>query len=536
MPAVPAKGGGAGGGLVTLDVAGGISTGLQENRYWTEILKEDLGIVLNLVPHDTDAINTMMAARNITADVVIWNDAQLENAIRAGLLLNLDDRRDKLPNVFANAGTSIQYVRDNISNGTGGLYGLRGNVGTMLPSSRFLEGPYLRWDFYKELGYPELTNLEDYLPLMRKMLDAHPTNDNGQRMYGFALFSDWDGTFMQNAWWIGPTHEGKWSPGGFLEIDLGDLSVGTILDDNSSYKKALQLLYDANQMGLVDPNSPSMGFSQELELLEAARVLFWPGYIANSGRLTTEQEAAGMGYRMIPFANERIGGGTIQYVGSDIISISKNSKNVDKALEYVDYLYSPDGVWNLVNGRRGVKWDLDQNGEPYLTDLGWDIQYNNKEFPNGGLNGEGRYYVNFAGLGDMIHPVYKRNFNPDADWADKRGTLVTDQDSPLDRDWKTKMNAAGDGDYFRKNNRVLEVPFAPMNPAPENIQMINSRIGDTVTTMSWQMVFARNQAEFDSLWADMVQRANGMGVAASNEWYLTEWNRARAAASKYIPK
>jgi hypothetical protein len=182
-----------------------------------------------------------------------------------------------------------------------------------------------------------------------------------------------------------------------------------------------------------------------------------------------------------------------------------------------------------------VKWDLDESGEPYLTSLGWDIQYNNKEFPNGGLNGEGRYYVNFMGLGSVVHPVYNRDINPDSDWPDKRGVLITDQDTAVDRDWKTKMNAAGDGDYFRRNNMVLEQPFAPMSPAPDNIQMINTRVGDTVKTMSWQMVFARNQAEFDSLWADMVQRAKGMGIDTSNKWYRDEYNRALLDGAKYVP-
>jgi putative aldouronate transport system substrate-binding protein len=381
----------------------GISSGLQENRYWTEILKEDLGIVINLLPSSTDTLNAMFAAKSISADLVHLPDTNaVTNAIQVGLLVNLDDHQDKLPNVYANVPLSIQYVRDNVSNGTGRVYAVRNRVSTQPSASRFLDGPYLRWDFYKELGYPELTNLEDYLPLMRKMLDNHPTNDNGQRMYGFALFSDWDDTMMQNAQWIGQSKEGKMSLG-YLEVDLWNNSIISVFDDTSSYKKALKFLYDANQMGLVDPNSPSMGFTQQTELSTAGRILFWPGYIANTGRLSNEEEAAGKGYRAIPFKNERLITGAPSYVGEDnAMAISKDTKHLDKALAYLDYLYSYDGVWNLVNGRRGVKWDLNANGVPYLTTLGWDIQYNNKEFPNGGPNGEGGYYVNFTGLSSVL--------------------------------------------------------------------------------------------------------------------------------------
>jgi putative aldouronate transport system substrate-binding protein len=450
--------------------------------------------------------------------------------------LNLDDYRDKLPNVYANAPLMLQYVRDNESNGTGRIYALRDGVSTELNGSRYLDGPYLRWDYYKELGYPEITEPEDYLPVLRKMLDAHPTNDYGQRRYGFALFSDWDGTAMQNANWIVTAHLGKLTPGGFLEVDIATGSIGTLLDDTSTYRRALKLLYNANQMGLVDPNSPSMGFGQQTELSTAGRILFWPGYISGTGRLSTEEEAAGKGYRLVPFKNERIGLSTPAYVGGNQhFAISKDTKNLDKALAYLDYLYSYDGMWNLTHGRRGDKWDLDANGDAYLTDLGKEIQYNNKEHPNGGLKGEGAFYVNFMGLNQIIHPVYKRSINHDVDWPEKDGALITAGDSALDRDWKAKMNAAGDGDYFRNNNMILQVPFAPMNPAPDNIQEITTRVGDTVKTMSWQMVFARNEAEFNSLWTDMVQRAKGMGVETSNEWYRNEYIRARTAGAKYIP-
>ena len=103
--------------LVTLDVYSGISSGIQENRYWTEILKEDLGIVLNLLPTSTELFNAMMAAKSFNADIVGLGIAtNASNAIQAGLILNLDDYRDKLPNVYANGCTMLQYVLDNVSN------------------------------------------------------------------------------------------------------------------------------------------------------------------------------------------------------------------------------------------------------------------------------------------------------------------------------------------------------------------------------------------------------------------------------------
>jgi putative aldouronate transport system substrate-binding protein len=186
---------GGSGGLVMLDVYCGPSntSGVLANNYWTDILKEDVGIQINLRPHDRDVYLAMMASGDL-ADVVMVHDyGQTIDMIKAGLLLNLDEHKAKLPNVYANIPTAIQYTRDNVSNGTGILYSLPSAVTSRPQQVGTLNtGPYLRWDLYKEQGMPALTEIEDYLPLLKKIVDAHPVNEAGQRVYGLSGFSDWD--------------------------------------------------------------------------------------------------------------------------------------------------------------------------------------------------------------------------------------------------------------------------------------------------------------------------------------------------------
>jgi hypothetical protein len=95
------------------------------------------------------------------------------------------------------------------------------------------------------------------------------------------------------------------------------------------------------------------------------------------------------------------------------------------------------------------------------------------------------------------------------------------------------MGAIDDVDYLVQHNMIAVPPFAPMNTPPDNIRQIDNRIGDLVKTASWQMVYARNQTEFDRLWADMVQRSRGMGLDTSLQWYMQEYERANAFGSKY---
>jgi putative aldouronate transport system substrate-binding protein len=247
---------------------------------------------------------------------------------------------------------------------------------------------------------------------------------------------------------------------------------------------------------------------------------------------TAERDAAGIGYKLVPFKNERLYTSSIVPAptggNSGFWAISKNTKHLDKALAFIDWWFSYDGVWLWNNGRQGDKWDLDENGEPYLTRLGWDIQTGSADFPGGGTQNEN----GGAWLGldrRSVHPVYGRQVNT-LDWIKKD---FAPADTALDADWKRSMNARDDIDYFTKNNMYAIPPFAPMEVPPENIQIIAARVNETVTPLSWQMVFARDQAEFDRLWAEMTEQAKGRGIDTVIQWYQEAYARAKATGAKY---
>jgi hypothetical protein len=97
------------------------------------------------------------------------------------------------------------------------------------------------------------------------------------------------------------------------------------------------------------------------------------------------------------------------------------------------------------------------------------------------------------------------------------------------------MNAEDDRDYFFKNNMIADVPFAPMpTDVPEEIQILARRVGQVVQPASWKMVYAKNEAEFNAIWADMVSQAKGIGVDRVNQWYLDAYNAAKSLGAKYM--
>jgi putative aldouronate transport system substrate-binding protein len=284
-------------------------------------------------------------------------------------------------------------------------------------------------------------------------------------------------------------------------------------------------------MGIMDPDSLSQGYSDYLVKASAGRTVFtwWSWGWGDFG--TQERAQQGIGFRLVPFARET---GVVQhpqYIGSPWSSqISKNTKNLDAALRFVDYIYSYDGVLNLYLGRKGVYWDQDSSGEPYITQLGWEIKNRAREFPNGGYVGDGTSTLNTIGLYTRnVHPALKREISTD-DWIKK---AFAPPDNALVADWKSIMKAEDDLDYFRQHDMLVQRPFVPMNSPPDNILQIMARVGQVVPSISWQMVYAKDEAEFNRLWADMVQRAKGVGLDTVVQWYVDEFNRARSSSAKY---
>lgn len=108
--------------------------------------------------------------------------------VNAGLLYDMEtDLYDK----------NIMKYRDAIENlnssvQQNGIYAIPSQVSVNEPDvpsegSEPIYGPYIRWDLYKELGYPELNTLEDLLPVLKHMQALHPVTESGERTYGFSF-------------------------------------------------------------------------------------------------------------------------------------------------------------------------------------------------------------------------------------------------------------------------------------------------------------------------------------------------------------
>lgn len=166
-------------------------------------------------------------------------------------------------------------------------------------------GVYLRWDAYAGLGYPAIDTLEDLLPLLKQMQELIPCGDTGNPTYAFSFFKDWDGNMMNNA--KQPACLYGYDEYGFTLAKADGSDFQSILDEDSLYMRALKLYFQANQMGLVDPDSPTQNYESVFSKYQDGDVLFgiWP-WLAQSAYNTLSHKEEGKGFMLAPISDMQI--------------------------------------------------------------------------------------------------------------------------------------------------------------------------------------------------------------------------------------
>jgi putative aldouronate transport system substrate-binding protein len=507
------------GDLVTLDVFSMVAntSGLQANSYWTDILARDVGVEINLLVSGAERdqrLAMMMAAGSLPDVMVFYTYIQVADAIAANLLLPLDDRQDALQDAFTNFPTAIQYIRDHVSNNTGNVYVLPSRVQSEpIVYGSIDYGPYLRWDLYQAIGAPSLYTWEDLLPTLREMQDINPENEHGQPVYAISWWTDWDDSHMQSADDFAAYYGHRLRS--FATINLETLEVTSIFEPDSLYRRWLHFMFTANQMGMLDPDTMTQRWDDYLDKGTAGRTLFSFWSWGFGGFSTPERAEESIGFMPVFIEDTRMNRGTeAEYVGNTwVYGIGADTNNTEAALRFVNYMYSAEGNWDLRFGEQGVFWDLDENG-PFITEFGFQMQADpDLEFSNGGRPTHGVSVINSSGFADnMINPLYNASMNSSTwqrkDFAPPHTNLV------LDWEAATGINFLNMIPDLRARGLIMEGPFAPMAPISEADDATRRRVGDFVQVQSWLTVFANDEAEFDSLWNEMVDRAYGMGAQA----------------------
>lgn len=476
-------------------------------------------------------------------DIIGFKDLdQAQMAMDAGLLLPLDDYKEQLPAIFETKEyqKAIAYTQEYASDDTGKLYIMPTSIGPV-SSNAYNWMPLLQWEAYKKVGSPGIETLEDYLDVVEKMVKAKPLTDQGEEVYGFSLFSDWDKysalEIAALSFFYGIDTEYV-SP--LMETDVVNNETNSILRDNSIYRRALKFYFSANQRGLLDPDSRTQSYSNLEKKYSEGRIMFsWFSWLTgtyndiSSGYVNNEKQPDG--YMNIPADDMKIYEAPDQTIGRNwYFAISKNCKYIDKALEFVNWIYDPEVEQYLYNGPEGCVWELGSDGEPKVTQEGWDIIDHKTEdimpLSEGGSLQDGIYPFNALGFqaSTVMEDGYTISYRY---WPSSRGP----RDTLAQKEVNEMLGTGTIAEYLYENDMVAKSSMA-VNMIPTASDEMKSKIGaigEVVRDISWKMVYAEDEKQFEELWDDMVTKAQSLGMDQVEAYYREAWEAALEKASAY---
>lgn len=508
--------------LLKLDVFSMTANYAGEQTGWfAKVVKDKFNIQLNIIAPNLQGGDskyaTAMTAGNL-GDIVIFgaDDQKYTNAIKAGVLL--DWTKDGVLNQYGKNILSypkaIQKAKTNFGNGSS-VYGLGHAVSTM-PSTSPSEGntmtygPDLRWDIYKKLGNPQMKTMEDLLPVLKKMQALEPKSPSGKPTYAFSLWPDWDGNMMMNAKQFACMQ--GYDELGFLLVNANKDNYQDILDPNGLYIRTLKLYYDANKMGLVDPDSISQKYENATAKMVDGQTLFSFFPYMDVSYNTPANISSGKGFEFVPFKDESVYSyGFANYGGNRVISIGAKTKEPARVMQFVNWLYSNDGIMTSNYGPKGLTWDL-KDGKPYVTAFGKTaLPSNDVQVPvayGGGSFKDGANQMNYENVNTSS---IDSDFNEPYDYTQWKSTLTNV--SALDKDWQKTMKATTAKDYIQKNNMISVSPvtsYTTASPDSVTLQQMN-QVKTIIIQDSWKMVFAKNDNDYNSLLNDMITKSKGLG-------------------------
>ncbi len=516
-----------------------------------KIMMEDLGIQIEFLPagdNVLDKLQSYMASGKLP-DIVGFKEQQyVQQAINAGLMECLDDHQDELPNIFEDKGNTnaINYWRDKYSmNGDGKLYALPTAINSPSSTKDTNWQTRLRWDLYKEIGMPEIGTLEDILDVCEEMIALYPETEDGKKTYAMGLFSDWDthtALEISTLSFLYGIDTEYVSP--LMETEVTGKWTRSILDDEAFYKRALHFYFDANQRGLLDPDSLTMTFNDVQNKYTNGQYMFswfsWMhgNYNSRSNGHTTAEKPDG--YIYIPVTDTTIYDKATQTVGRNwCYGISRSCQNMEAAMKWLNWFYDPYNTLVMSNGPEGVRWVFNEEGIPTMTEDGYKIVHGNLYWyydENGQVVitdevDPGRDYWNTKPIG--AHKDYPYGFSY-SDWP-----TYDDDPTNLTKEWREWIGYKNQVEYGKATGHLLVATGALDSTVIEDAELkdeldiIAGQVGSIIRTNSWNMVFAADEDEFEALWKDMQDKAAVLGFDKYVEAYTEAFGKALEEISQY---
>ncbi|MBQ7636468.1 MAG: extracellular solute-binding protein [Lachnospiraceae bacterium] len=507
---------------------------------WSAALLEDkFNVKLNIIPEAEGTYETRVEAGNL-GDIVVWGSdgANYQNAVNLGLLYDWEEDdllKEYGPYINEHMKAALENNRK-ISGDETKIYGFGHSVAPSADShSAFFYTWDIRWDLYKQLGYPKVNNMDDLLNVLVKMKEICPTDEAGEPTYALSMWPDWDGDMCMYVKCIATTYYGYDGDLGLGHYDAKTGDFYGALDDNSPYLQMLEWTNRLYRAGLIDPDSMSQTYNDMAEKLANGGVFFSVfNYAGRSGYNTLDHLNEGkMMFSLCPTEAHTPVAGMNPYGGSRIWSIGANTMYPELCMEIINWLATPDGAMTTWYGPRGLTWDYDEEGWIYLTELGEktnaDSNYDmagvtyvspetGKEYALSGTFNDGCIQINnvtWDNAAVNLDSKHGETYDKDT-WK----TQLEKNFTSIQQDWVNYTGCNTTQEYFEKTDYYLQPAtrgYVSPEKSPE-LETVWSQVTDCLTQYSWNAIYAQSEAEFKYIVKEMIKKCNAYGYDQCLAW------------------
>ncbi|KAA5808432.1 extracellular solute-binding protein [Thermoanaerobacterium thermosaccharolyticum] len=488
----------------------------EQTGWFAKVLLDKFNVKLNIVKDGDGVFATRLESGNLGDIVVFGNDStDYQTAVKAGALLdwNKDNLLDDYgPYIKAHMQMALEK---NKSISGGHVYGFGHDVGsTATEHSAPFYGPFIRWDLYKQLGYPKINTLEDFIPLLEKMQQLAPTSDTGKKTYGVSLFKDWDGNMVMFVKATAALY--GWDEFGFGLYNVNTGEYQDALKPGGEYLRMLKFYNTLYQKGLLDPNSMTQTFDDVTQTYKTGGAFFNIFDFMSSAIYNTPDHLKA-GKAMMPLVasdQKNVAYGLNMYGGNRVWTIGAKTQYPELCMAIINWLSTPEGVMTNNYGPKGVTWDYDKEGRPILTQLG------EKAMSDGNTELPAPYSGKFSdGVDEINNTTWAIDSkNPDAKngdtynykfWETRQSLPV----SSIEQDWRDKMGVPNLDQYLVKNNQLAISLGTTYSATPMSNELTTTwnQVKQIIVNGSWKAIYAKSDAEFDSIVKDMTNQAYAHG-------------------------
>ncbi|WP_026510152.1 cytochrome c oxidase subunit IV [Butyrivibrio sp. LC3010] len=513
---------------VTLDVYDQLANYSGEQTGWFgKVMLDKFNVKLNIIPENDGVFDTRMESGNL-GDLVIWGSdgEQYQQAVDKGMLFDWEEDdliKEYGPYIDANMAPALEKNKGISSDGK--LYGFGFDVTRSAkdPGS-FMYTWDLRYDLYKEIGSPEIKDLDGLVDVLAQMKEACPTDDNGNPTYGVSLFNDWDGDMVM---FVKSTATAYY---GYDEFGLGlyDPSTQTfhpVLEENGPYLTALKFYNTLYQKGLLDPDSQTQGFNgMQEDYQNGTAFLNVFNFMGSALYNTPDHLADGKGmFPVKPTDAKPIRYGLNVYGGNRIWSIGANTEYPELCMAIINWLSTPEGRMISEYGPKDVCWYYDENGNTCFTETGLACKTDiSTEMGNGydGTYDDGSFKMNNSTWAlDAPNPDSNGETFNYRNWA----SYSTEAGSDIEKDWREFAGANTPDLYLDKQDYILAPGTMYTGGVhSDELQVVWDQVATCVKDNSWKAIYAESDEEFDKIVDDMIQQANEYGYDECIEFQENE--------------